>query len=1263
MRPIQSITAPTRREQFTLRLMITFGLISMGFFLHSMFNVSLKGYFLLYWMLIATFIFTCLKTLHEWLHYLFITVPKTPATTKTYTVDIFTTFCAGEPYGMIEETLKAIQAITYPHQTYLCDEANDPYLKQLCQELGVHHVTRTLKINAKAGNINNALKQSSGELCVILDPDHVPFPNFLDPIVSHFNHPEVGFVQIVQAYKNNYENLIAKGAAQQTYQFYGPMMMTMNKYGTVLAIGANCTFRRTALESIGGHAAGLAEDMHTAMQLHSKGWKSVYIPRVLARGLVPSTLSAYYKQQLKWSRGVFDLLVNTYPKLFKGFTWKQKIHYAIIPMHYLSGVIYLINFLIPIISLFFDVSPIRMNITDFGLAIFPFIAATLMIRHFVQWWVMEDDERGFHVVGGLLTIGTWWIFILGLVYTIIGKKVPYVPTPKDGNEANNWPLNIPNITVLLLSLAAIIYGLNFDWNPYNLIMAGFAGINSLILLFNIVASRQQQLAELKARHPFAHNFIAWIQRVKINFWLIRRRMYTGIRSAALIITIVISCAVLYFAKVAKAETVHIRALDHQSNLFLTGIFAPQGFDGITSLKRVEKEQQTYHTHYDMVSIYIPWGDKVQCYIPQKTVDSIYHNGSIPMITWEPWQNLFQQHEFKKDEKVFNHIVNGQYDEYLQKFSDQIKALNKPVYVRFAHEMDNPFYPWSKTGNNTPKEFKTAWKYLHHFFLERGNYNIMWVWNPWKAETVQDYFPGKQFVDWIGVTNLNYGHLNSNQQWTAMEDLYSPFHQSPVFRSGLPVMLAEMGSISSAGRQAEWFESAFKAKKKFKEIKAFIFFNSAYDKNVPDHGAEALLNWTIQNPDSLRNTLQEFSKDAKKPATIPQTAAFLTTYAKQNKPITAISNEDKFFAGTRGINYNTAQDWKKNYQTVTMNQIISDFNEMKKIGINTIKRYGPDIYDRNILKCAKMTGTRIHYAYWISDDISFVNNQKELEKLRKKILTSVNSLKNNENIVSWNIGNAVLQKLELYYYKPELLYQQDAYLSWLKKLITSIKKIDSKRYVTVDVEVSENMIPTIERMKRAIPEIDSYGLSLNQKSTGLNLIDQLEVPYFYTDIKVSAYLQLLEQHKAGIFISNWQDQKKIDQVVVNGIKDDKGREKLSYSQLLHTWNNGPAPVQPPMIKILKPALGTFAGTGLKYNVLIKKNNNWIIPLNEVNDLKFEWNLVKVDRFRNPISMEHVGEGTSLWLRIPENSSLHRLYLSVIKGDQVLETITSELNTPL
>lgn len=238
----------------------------MGILLYSLFNPANIGNKPLYWLMMSGIIYFCLKVLHEWYHYFCISMPVRPRTKINPTVDIFTTFCAGEPYEMIIETLTAMQAITYPHTTWLCDEADDPYLIAVCQRLGVRHVTRTNRKDAKAGNINNALQYATGELCVVMDPDHVPIPEFLDRVVPYFIDPEIGFVQIVQAYGNIGDNIIAKGAAQQTFQFYGPMMMTMNTYGTVQAIGANCTFRRSALDAIGGHAAGLAEDMHTAMQ-------------------------------------------------------------------------------------------------------------------------------------------------------------------------------------------------------------------------------------------------------------------------------------------------------------------------------------------------------------------------------------------------------------------------------------------------------------------------------------------------------------------------------------------------------------------------------------------------------------------------------------------------------------------------------------------------------------------------------------------------------------------------------------------------------------------------------------------------------------------------------------------------------------------------------------------------------------------------------------------------------------------------------------
>ncbi|MEN0054207.1 MAG: glycosyltransferase family 2 protein, partial [Mucilaginibacter sp.] len=548
------IKAPTKSQLFGLRTMIVIGVFCMLFFTHSLLRKSVIGNQPLYWLLLSTFVYTFFKILYEWYHYWAIAVPPDSPVTKPYTVDIFTTFCAGEPYEMIVETLTAIQAIRYPHQTFLCDEADDPYLKTVCKELGVHHVTRTKKINAKAGNINNALAQSSGELCVILDPDHVPAPEFLDSIVGHFDNPEIGYVQIVQAYYNQQIGWVAKGAAQQTYQFYGPMMMCMNSYGTVQAIGANCTFRRTALESIGGHAAGLAEDMHTAMQLHARQWKSVYVPAVLTRGLVPATLSAYYKQQLKWSRGVFELLVTSYIKLFGKLSWRQKLHYGLLPLFYLSGFVFLINFSIPVISLFMDTFPLKMDFSEFLIISIPFITSVVLIRHFVQQWVMEDNERGFHVVGGLLLIGTWWVFILGFIYTIIRKDVPYIATPKDVRDEKNLKYNLPNIFVLAVSVVAIVYGLYNDWSPFTLFMAGIVSLNCMFMIFMLIASSELKFQAYLDKHAKLLGIVSQVKQIKKHFWLLRRKVYVGVRKVSLLLTVSVVCFSIYASQHADDDT-------------------------------------------------------------------------------------------------------------------------------------------------------------------------------------------------------------------------------------------------------------------------------------------------------------------------------------------------------------------------------------------------------------------------------------------------------------------------------------------------------------------------------------------------------------------------------------------------------------------------------------------------------------------------------------------------------------------------------------
>jgi len=1238
MKEIKTIRPPSRTELLFIRVMVVLGLISMGAFLYTFYREGRHEHTALYWLLFFTIVFTCIKIVLEWAHYLFITVPPTPSPEKEFTVDIFTTYCPGEPLEMIEETLKAINKIRYPHTTYLCDEANDPYLKDLCGRLGIQHVTRNNRKDAKAGNINNALKQSSGELCVVLDPDHVPLPEFLDPIVSHFNDPAIGFVQIVQAYKNSYSSLIAKGAAQQTYQFYGPMMMTMNRYGTVPAIGANCTFRRAALDSIGGHAAGLAEDMNTAMHLHAKGWRSVYVPSVLARGLVPSSLSAYYKQQLKWSRGVFELLFTTYPRYFRQFTWRQKLHYGLASFYYLSGVVFLVNFLIPVLFLL-QLSTVSVGFERFMISAFPLAVAIILIRHFVQSWVMEERERGFHFVGGLLMIGTWWIHALGFLFAIIRKKVPYDPTPKGNEESEGWGIHFPNIMVILLSVFAIIYGLRYDWNPYSISMAGFALLNCLIMLFTIAIGRQQSFRSFKNEHPGVQIVMEHVGKVKHRFWQLRHRIYSGLRMAALPLLVGTIGITLYILKLEWDKdgggSMDTRV---QKDIFLTGIFSPGIREGITPADTVAAFRKKYGQQMDIVSLYLPWGDRRECELPVGTLDSIYQQGSLPMITWEPLQKLFDETErpgtVEKEKKIFQRIVEGDYDDFLDKFSRELKALSRPVFLRFAHEADNPYYSWSQTGDNTAQEFKAAWKYVHDYFSSRNAFNVIWVWNPWKAAAVDDYFPGTDYVDWIGVTILNHGRKNPDSTWHAMRQLYDPFHKKSLFRSGLPVMIAEMGSLPSEGRQLQWFREAFDSVKiKYPEIKGAIVQGDPMIPLIPQHQHIPGI--------SYGSMLSPMPEDV---------MAF------------GSGKDGQLLTGLRGIGYSRGQNWYGNRHAFGWNELVKDLTEIKRLGITTIKHYGPDIYDRNILRAAAKMDMKIQYGFWIPTGISYTgDNAAALAQLHRKIVETVKELKQNVQITSWNIGNTIYQNLGVTYYKPDANYQRDAYLRWLRELIADVRKEDPLRPVTMDIAVTGTMPEAVEMIHANVPGITSFGLIINEKDTAVSLIGKLRRPWFYGSVTATDYLRL-PSSAAGVFVSNWKDDEAADIVTLDGLLDSHARRKPDYYKLAQRWAGRPETDTFPEIRILRTATATVKGAQLVYSAIVPSGKEWHITSSETTGLRFEWYLVREDAIGTPIGITSAGTGPSVTVTMPSSPSLYKLYLYSVKGENVKVTHTS-LNTPL
>ncbi len=366
-----------------------------------------------------------------WVSYLRINKPAKKRAKEGLRVAIFTTSSPGEPLSMFEKTLAACARIDYPHTTYLLDDTQDPRFREVAEKNGAVWLNLVGLPGAKAGKINAALKQTHEDFVLVLDPDHIPFPNFLDEVLGYFDDEQVGYVQVSQGYYNQYTSFTAAGAAEQTYGFYGPTQMGMHGLNCAVAIGANCTFRRKALESIGGHGTGLAEDLVTAIRIHAEGWKSIYTPVIVARGLVPEDLGSFCKQQLKWARGVHEVLFAELPRLWHKLSFWQRLSYFTIGTYYSSGLTTFLFLVIPYLFLLFGILPANMEFPEFIIKWLPIAFSGIAIYLYVQRYLCHpESEKGIHWRGMVLKFACWPVFLYGFLLSLVNAKVPYIPTSK-----------------------------------------------------------------------------------------------------------------------------------------------------------------------------------------------------------------------------------------------------------------------------------------------------------------------------------------------------------------------------------------------------------------------------------------------------------------------------------------------------------------------------------------------------------------------------------------------------------------------------------------------------------------------------------------------------------------------------------------------------------------------------------------------------------------------------------------------------------------
>lgn len=226
-------------------------------------------------------------------------------------------------------------------------------------------------------------------------------------------------------------------------------------------------------------------------------------------------------------------------------------------------------------------------------------------------------------------------------------------------------------------------------------------------------------------------------------------------------------------------------------------------------------------------------------ISLELLDRATDRGAIPMITWEPWDPAAGVDQPAYRLAV---IAGGDFDAYINSWAYRLAAYGGPVLLRFAHEMNAPWYPWGIGVNgNTAADYVAAWLHVRERFREAGASNVAWVWcidaTVIKHHPLAAAYPGDDAVDWLAMDGYNWGTSRQGTTWRSLVELFADaYEQVSALRAG-SIMIAEIASAEQGGNKAEWIREGFAAlPERFPLIEIVCWFNE--QKDVADWQVES-----------------------------------------------------------------------------------------------------------------------------------------------------------------------------------------------------------------------------------------------------------------------------------------------------------------------------------------------------------------------------------------------------------------------------------------
>lgn len=372
-----------------------------------------------------------------------------------------------EPENVVKKTIANAMTMDYPNFTvYVLDDGKREWLKNFCSIKGVNYVTREDNSHAKAGNMNNALKQATGDLVAIFDADFCAFPEFLSRTVGFFKDEKIGILQTPHHFYNNdpleYNSGMLSDVGDEQRLWFDDILPARDNFNVATSCGSSSVVRRSALDEIGGFPVDtITEDYDTSIRFLEKGLITRYLNERLSVGLAAENLEGFFSQRRRWARGN----IQVWKLHFKRGNFFNPLTYLMLfDWYYVVQIpARLFNASIPLFFLYFGMVPLVVgNLSELALMHWAFLALFFVVLN--TFSTNKYIPFVTNAIGFVCAFKIFWTVVKSYIKPF-GE--PFQVTPKGVNVTKasteskllEWTLTISSILLVGGSVYAIM---NFD---------------------------------------------------------------------------------------------------------------------------------------------------------------------------------------------------------------------------------------------------------------------------------------------------------------------------------------------------------------------------------------------------------------------------------------------------------------------------------------------------------------------------------------------------------------------------------------------------------------------------------------------------------------------------------------------------------------------------------------------------------------------------------------------------------------------------------